>query len=185
MPKSPGPEGSPRLLTIDQIAEKHGVSRSSVHTYRRGGTFPRPVPVEGTTRVLFDAVEVAAWFEANPKQQGRRSDLPAKKKPNQGEPVTTTVDPRIAILSALNEPPYNETAEKRCVPWDDAVRLLAAYREAVVAEVVEALQAKGAELSELAEEKMQPSIEERAQTWYEAADAAEKLKRAKPEVSGD
>lgn len=83
MPKNPEREGSPRLLTIDQIAETHGVSRSTVHTYRRGGTFPRPVPVEGTTRVLFDADEVAAWFEANPKQQGRRTDLPAKKQ--QGE----------------------------------------------------------------------------------------------------
>lgn len=93
MPNSPEPEGSPRLLTIDQIAEQHGVSRSSVHTYRRGGTFPRPVPVEGTTRVLFDAGEVAAWFEANPKRQGRRTDLPPKK-PEQGEPVTTTEAPR-------------------------------------------------------------------------------------------
>lgn len=87
MPQNPEPEGSPRLLTIDQIAEKHGVSRSSVHTYRRGGTFPRPVPVEGTTRVLFDADEVAAWFEANPKQQGRRTDLPAKQQ--QGDPAVT------------------------------------------------------------------------------------------------
>ncbi|MEU3283291.1 hypothetical protein [Streptomyces antibioticus] len=42
--------------------------------------------------------------------------------------MTTTTDPRIAVLSALNDPPYNETAEKRCVPWDDAVKLLDAYR---------------------------------------------------------
>lgn len=88
MPKNPEHEGSPRLLTIDQIAEKHGVSRSSVHTYRRSGTFPRPVPVEGTTRVLFDASEVAAWFEANPKQQGRRTDLHSKQ-PIKGEPEMT------------------------------------------------------------------------------------------------
>jgi post-segregation antitoxin (ccd killing protein) len=55
-----------------------------------------------------------------------------------------------------------------------------AFRAAVVTEVVEALQAKGAELSELAEEEMRPSIEERAQTWHEAADAAAKLKRQPP-----
>jgi predicted DNA-binding transcriptional regulator AlpA len=183
VPKSPESEGGPILLTIDQIAEKHRVSRSSVHTYRRGGTFPRPVPAEGTTRVRFDAAEVAAWFEANPKRQGTRNDLPAKKKPKQGEPVTTTVDPRIAILSDLSDPPYNEVTETRCVPWDDAVKLLAAYRAAVVAEVVEALAAKGAELSELAEEEMRPSLEERAQTWYEAAGVAEKLKVAKAEES--
>jgi len=93
VPKNPDREGSPRLLTIDQIAAEHGVSRSSVHTYRRGGTFPRPVPVEGTTRVLFNAGEVAAWFKANPKQQGRRTDLPAKK-PDQGEPMATPTEPR-------------------------------------------------------------------------------------------
>ena len=93
--------------------------------------------------------------------------------------MTTTVDPRIAILSDLSDPPYNEVTETRCVPWADAVKLLDAYRAAVVAEVVDVLNAKGAELSELAEEKMQPSIEERAQTWYEAAAAAEKLKRVK------
>lgn len=86
MPKNPDSEGSPVLLTIDQIAAKHRVSRSSVHTYRRGGTFPRPVPVEGTTRVLFDAAEVAAWFKANPKRQGQRTDLPAKTP--EGDPMT-------------------------------------------------------------------------------------------------
>lgn len=57
-----------------------------------------------------------------------------------------------------------------------------AFRAAIVAEVVEALNAKGAELSELADEEMRPSLEERAQTWYEAATAAEKLKRAKQEA---
>jgi hypothetical protein len=51
----------------------------------------------------------------------------------------TTTDPRIAILSALNDPPYNETAEKRCVPWDDAVKLLDAYRAAVLREAADKL----------------------------------------------
>jgi hypothetical protein len=60
-----------------------------------------------------------------------------------------------------------------------------AFRAAVVAEVVEALNAKGAELSELADEEMRPSLEERAQTWYEAATVAEKLKQAKREASDD
>lgn len=98
MPKNPEREGSPRLLTIDQIAEKHGVSRSTVHTYRRGGTFPRSVPVEGTTRVLFDADEVAAWFKANPKQQGRRTDLPAKRQ--QGDTAVTAGQKEAQALSA-------------------------------------------------------------------------------------
>jgi hypothetical protein len=51
--------------------------------------------------------------------------------------VSHTVDPRIAILSALNDPPYNEVAEKRCVPWDDAVKLLHAYRAAVLREAAD------------------------------------------------
>lgn len=127
MPKNPDSEGSPVLLTIDQIAAKHRVSRSSVHTYRRGGTFPRPVPVEGTTRVLFDAAEVAAWFEANPKRQGSRTDIHSKK-PQQGEPVSTTVDPRIALMSALNDPPYDDAAGKRGTPLGEAAQLLNAYR---------------------------------------------------------
>jgi hypothetical protein len=46
--------------------------------------------------------------------------------------VTTTVDPRIAILSDLSDPPFNEVTETRCVPWDDAVKMLAAYKAAVL-----------------------------------------------------
>lgn len=62
------------------------------------------------------------------------------------------------------------------------VPVLSAQRESVVAEVVEALQERGGELSELAEEKMSRAFEERAQEWYEAAGVAEKLKQRKPEV---
>lgn len=86
MPKNPEREGSPRLMTISEIAVEYGVSRTSVHNYRRSGTFPRPAPVEGTekTKLRFRADEVAAWFEANPKQQGKRTDLADKQ---QGEPA--------------------------------------------------------------------------------------------------
>jgi predicted DNA-binding transcriptional regulator AlpA len=72
------------LITIKQIAEEHGVSRSSVHTYRRSSTFPQPVPAEGSTRIRYRADEVAAWFEANPKQQGKRTDLAPQQ---QGDPA--------------------------------------------------------------------------------------------------
>lgn len=77
-------------MSISEIALKYDVSRSSVHTYRRGGTFPRPAPVEGMekTKLRFRADEVAAWFKANPKSQGKRTDLPAKQ---QGEPEVTEV----------------------------------------------------------------------------------------------
>lgn len=183
MPINPECEGSPRLITVTEIAEEYGVSRATVHNYRRGGTFPRPAPVEGTekTKLRFRADEVAAWFKANPKRQGKRTDLATKK--SQGVPVTTTTtDPRIAILSALNEPPYNEVAEARCVPWGEAEKMLDAYRAAVVAEVVEALTAKAHELSAEAEEELRSDLEEKAQVWHEAADVARKLKQRKSEA---
>jgi predicted DNA-binding transcriptional regulator AlpA len=127
-------------MSISEIAAEYGVSRTSVHTYRRSGSFPRPAPVGGTekTKLRFRADEVAAWFAANPKQQGKRTDLATKRQP-EGAPVSTTIDPRIAILSALNEPPYNEVAETRCVPWDEAVKMLNAYRRAVLLEAADKL----------------------------------------------
>jgi hypothetical protein len=88
-------------------------------------------------------------------------------------------------MSALNDPPYDDVAGKRGTPLDEAAQLLDAHRGAVVAEVVDALTAKGAELSELAEEEMRPSLEERAQTWYEAAEVAEKLAPKKPEQGAE
>ncbi|MES9804943.1 helix-turn-helix transcriptional regulator [Streptomyces cinereoruber] len=75
------------MITIKQIAEEHGVSRSSVHTYRRRPTFPQPVPVEGSTRIQYRSDEVAAWFEENPPQPGKRTDL-ASRDEERGEPTT-------------------------------------------------------------------------------------------------
>ncbi|MEX3206055.1 helix-turn-helix transcriptional regulator [Streptomyces acidiscabies] len=74
VPKSPESEGS-RLITLKEIEQEHGVSRSALHTYRRSASFPRPVSVEGSTKIQYRADEVAAWFEANPPSQGKRTDL--------------------------------------------------------------------------------------------------------------
>jgi predicted DNA-binding transcriptional regulator AlpA len=123
-------------MTTMEIAAEHGVSRQSIHTYRRTGVFPQPVEGEGSTRVRFREDEVAAFFAANPKQPGKKRGTPPQQ---QGDPVSTTVDPRIAILSDLSDPPYNEVAETRCVPWDDAVKLLDAYRAAVIREAADAM----------------------------------------------
>jgi predicted DNA-binding transcriptional regulator AlpA len=83
VPKNPESEGS-RLITLKQIELEHGVSRSALHTYRRSASFPQPVQVEGSTKVQYRADEVADWFETNPPQQGRRTDLASKQ---QGEPA--------------------------------------------------------------------------------------------------
>ncbi|MEU9670373.1 AlpA family phage regulatory protein [Streptomyces bobili] len=73
VPENPESEGS-RLITLKQIELEHGVSRSALHTYRRSSSFPQPVPVEGSTKTQYRADEVAAWFQANPKQQGKKRD---------------------------------------------------------------------------------------------------------------
>jgi predicted DNA-binding transcriptional regulator AlpA len=87
VPTNPESEGS-RLITLKQIEQEHGIGRSSLHTYRRRPTFPQPVPVEGSTKLVYDAAEVAAWFEANPPQQGKRSDL-APRDEGAAMPQTT------------------------------------------------------------------------------------------------
>lgn len=181
MPENPESEGS-RLITLKQIELEHGVSRSALHTYRRSASFPQPVPVEGSTKTQYRAAEVAAWFEANPKQQGKKREQFISHQ--QGDSVTTTVDPRTAVLAALTHPPYNEVAEDRSTPHDDAVQMLDAYRAVVVAEVVAALVAKAGELSAEAEQEMRRDLEEQAQVWHEAATVAAKLKRVKPETEG-
>lgn len=72
MPKNPEHEGSPRLMTTTEIAAEHGVSRQTIHTYRRTGIFPSPVEGEGSTRPRFREDEVAAFFKANPKQPRKK-----------------------------------------------------------------------------------------------------------------
>lgn len=175
-------------MTIPRLAERVGRSRTLLHRLAANPAegWPEPTYRPGSTRPEYDV----AWFDEYWERrqagigQGKRTDLATKKK-QQGEsmttPAPTTVDPRIAILSSLNDPPYNEIAEKRCVPWDDAVKMLAAYRASVIAEVVEALTAKAQERSAEAEEEMRRDLEEQAQVWHEAAAVAGKLKRAKPE----
>lgn len=167
MPKNPEREGSPRLISIKQIAEEHGVSRSSVHTYRRSATFPQPAPVEGSTRIQYRADEVAAWFEANPPQQGKKRT--PSPQPQQGEamatPAPTTVDPRLTLMSRLHTPPYDEAAGTYSTPLGEAAQLLDAYKAAVLREAVAELSALLAEeqeagaivdrLSEMADETEQ------------------------------
>lgn len=136
MPENPESEGS-RLITLKQIELEHGVSRSALHTYRRSASFPQPVPVEGSTKTQYRADEVAAWFQANPKQQGKKREQFVSHQ--QGEAVTTTTDPRIAILSRLHTPPYDDAAGTYSTPLGEAEKLLDAYRAAVLREAADRL----------------------------------------------
>ena len=93
VPKNPESEGS-RLITLRQIEQEHGVSRSALHTYRRTASFPQPVQVKGSTKIQYRAGDVAAWFQANPPQQGKRTDL--AEKPQQGDqPMVYVVTLRV------------------------------------------------------------------------------------------
>jgi predicted DNA-binding transcriptional regulator AlpA len=108
VPKSPESEGS-RLITLKEIEQEHGVSRSALHTYRRSTSFPQPVPVEGSTKIQYRADEVAAWFEANPPSQGKRTDLapqqqgdPAMSAPARGGLTDQDYEDRESILGAAD-----------------------------------------------------------------------------------
>lgn len=118
------------MMTVKEIAEEHEVSRVSIHTYRRRGVFPQPVQGEGSTRLRFRADEVAAFFAANPKQPGKRTDLaPA---PDRGEPVTTTTA-RDRLVETLTSPGLVG------VPREDADELLDAFRADVLREAADKL----------------------------------------------
>ncbi|WP_460071109.1 helix-turn-helix transcriptional regulator [Streptomyces sp. YKOK-I1] len=78
-------------MTTSEIAVQHGVSRQTIHTYRRTGIFPAPVEGEGSTRPRFREDQVAAFFKANPKQP-RKKRRPQPQQ--QGDPMTAAVDSR-------------------------------------------------------------------------------------------
>ncbi|MGW6009686.1 helix-turn-helix transcriptional regulator [Streptomyces sp. NPDC055210] len=84
-------------MTTTEIAEEHGVSRQSIHTYRRTGVFPQPVEGQGSTRIRFREDEVAAFFAANPKQPGKKRGSSTQQ---QGEPAVTKQQTEVRPLSA-------------------------------------------------------------------------------------
>lgn len=112
VPKNPEQEGSPRLISISEIAVEHGVSRVSIHTYRRRGDFPQPVSGEGTTRLRWRADEVAAWFAANPKQPGKKRAAPPQQQG--GQPVVYTLTMRIEADEEIDAARIREEIYEAC-----------------------------------------------------------------------
>lgn len=163
-------------MTVTEIAAEHGVSRQTVHTYRRTGAFPRPVEGEGSTRPRFRADEVAAFFVANPKQPGKKRTDPAPAEQQGVLVTTTTIDARKDLYAFAMEGKEHSPAVS-----DRASEKIDAFRNAVIDEVVQALQERAGELSAEAEEEMRRDLEETAQEWHEAASVAAKLKQRKPE----
>lgn len=78
------------MMTTSEIAAEHGVTRQTVHAYRKRGVFPRPVEGEGSTRPRFRADEVAAFFVANPPSPGKRTDLASR---DEGVAMWATEEP--------------------------------------------------------------------------------------------
>lgn len=115
-------------LTVKEIMAKHGVSRQSLHTYRQDPTFPLPVSRPGTGGLRWREDELAAWFAANPKQQGKKRDQFVSHQ--QGDPVTTTTA-RDRLLEALKSPGLVGLDE------EDAAELVTAYRAAVLREAAD------------------------------------------------
>ncbi|MEH0542971.1 DNA-binding protein [Streptomyces sp. B21-105] len=126
MPENPESEGS-RLITLKQIELEHGVSRSALHTYRRSSSFPQPVPVEGSTKTQYRADEVAAWFQANPKQQGKKRDQFVSHQ--QGEPMDARKDLyAFAMQGKEHSPAISERASQKIDAFRAAVLREAADR---------------------------------------------------------
>jgi predicted DNA-binding transcriptional regulator AlpA len=128
VPKNPEHEGSPRLMTTTEIAAEHGVSRQTIHTYRRTGIFPSPVEGGGSTRPRFREDEVAAFFKANPKQPRKKRRFPSEL----GAAVTTTTA-RDRLTETLTSPGLVG------LDAEHAAELVDAYRAAVLREAADKL----------------------------------------------
>ncbi len=86
VPQQPEGQEVPELLTIAEIADRFEVSRQTVHNLRRRGVFPPAQLAENSTRVRFDAAAVKAYFEANPKQPGKKIEKRIQQPPTSEDP---------------------------------------------------------------------------------------------------
>lgn len=144
---TPSPERQePERMTIPRLAARVGRSRTLLHRLAANPAegWPEPTYRPGSTRPEYDV----AWFDAYWERrqagirQGKRTDL-ATKKQQQGEPMATpaptAVDPRLALMSRLNTPPYDDAAGTYSTPLGEAVKLVDAYRAAVLREAAKRL----------------------------------------------
>ena len=123
------------------------------------------------------AEAVQYWFDAATERREERDRLRAvvarvAQMADAWEQQLPEVIRTPAVVSALRA--ALESA-------DDLLRRLADEAQAapdVVAAIVDALTKRAGELSELAEEEMRPSLEERAQEWHAAVDVARRAAKA-------
>lgn len=75
--EQPPPAAGEEPMTIADICAEYGVSRQTLHALRANpdSGFPAAVVPPGSTRQRYPRRAVAAYFAANPKRPGRRTDL--------------------------------------------------------------------------------------------------------------
>ena len=72
---TPGPLPADTLLSIRDVMSRYNISRQGLHNFRQRRDFPAPVPSAGSSRPRWRAGDLDAYFQANPKRQGARTDL--------------------------------------------------------------------------------------------------------------
>ncbi|WP_373305524.1 helix-turn-helix transcriptional regulator [Streptomyces inusitatus] len=77
--------GGDDLLSLAQIKQRFGVSRTTIHGWRARGDFPDPEPTPGSTRLRWRESAVARFMENNPKRQGARTDLKSPGESKEGD----------------------------------------------------------------------------------------------------
>ncbi|MFD8970518.1 DUF6221 family protein [Streptomyces sp. NPDC059568] len=113
-------------MTTTEIAAEHGVSRQTIHSYRRTGAFPKPAEGDGSTRPRFREDEVAAFFAANPKQPGKRTDLDSRDEGASVETTEIAMPPGATLEAAAQfvnwlRARFDEDEQAaRAAMWDDA-----------------------------------------------------------------
>lgn len=82
MPERDEPQSSdagreePTLVNMSRLADELGVTRQSLHTWRRHHEdFPQPQRRPGSTRDEWDLDEVRAYWESRDLRPGQRTDL--------------------------------------------------------------------------------------------------------------
>jgi predicted DNA-binding transcriptional regulator AlpA len=101
-------------MTTMEIAAEHGVSRQSIHAYRRSGAFPQPVEGEGSTRPRFRADEVEAFFQANPKQPGKKREVPPRTQQGVQPMAVYTVTMRVEAEAEVDAAQIREEIYDAC-----------------------------------------------------------------------
>lgn len=118
--------------------------------------------VVGKTRMLPYELLAPYMRERYGKRRGRGPDTKKRSpKLKQGDPVTTTTDPRLALMSRLHAPPYDDAAGTYSTPLGEAAQLLDAYRAKELRMAAEAIE----------QEFLGPADSERDQAWNDAVKA--------------